>query len=210
MRDPIQGGMGAYSPAPIVTNDIYERIIDEVIKPTLKGMRREGNYYSGFLYAGLMISDDGTPNVIEFNCRFGDPETQPVLLRLKSDLVVHCLAAVEGSLNTEIADWESKHSLGVVMASGGYPGSYKNGNSIKGLLKIDDTLDHKIFHSGTKIIDGQVVTNGGRVLCVTALGNNLIQAKKRAYDVVSKIHWNNVQYRTDIGWRAMKNIKSAK
>jgi phosphoribosylamine--glycine ligase len=207
---PNTGGMGAYSPAPIVTNDIYERIIDEVIKPTLKGMRREGNYYSGFLYAGLMISDDGTPNVIEFNCRFGDPETQPVLLRLKSDLVAHCLAAVEGSLNEEIADWESKHSLGVVMASGGYPGSYKNGNSIKGLLNIDDTLDHKIFHSGTKIIDGQVVTDGGRVLCVTALGNNLSQAKTRAYDVVSKIHWNDVQYRTDIGWRAMKNIKSAK
>ena len=207
---PNTGGMGAHSPAPIVTNVIYERIIDEVIKPTLKGMRREGNYYSGFLYAGLMISDDGTPNVIEFNCRFGDPETQPVLLRLKSDLVAHCLAAVEGSLNEEIADWESKHSLGVVMASGGYPGSYKNGNSIKGLLNIDDTLDHKIFHSGTKIIDGQVVTDGGRVLCVTALGNNLSQAKTRAYDVVSKIHWNNVQYRTDIGWRAMKNIKSAK
>ena len=199
-----------YSPATIVTNDIYERIIDEVIKPTLKGMRREGNYYSGFLYAGLMISDDGTPNVIEFNCRFGDPETQPVLLRLKSDLVAHCLAAVEGSLNEEIADWESKHSLGVVMASGGYPGSYKNGNSIKGLSNLDDTLDHKIFHSGTKIIDGQVVTDGGRVLCVTALGDNLSQAKTRAYDVVSKIHWNNVQYRTDIGWRAMKNIKSAK
>ena len=207
-KGPNTGGMGAYSPAPVVTEHVYQRIINEVIKPTLKGMKDEGNYYTGFLYAGLMITADGTPKVIEYNCRFGDPETQPVLLRLKSDLVSHCMAALNNSLNREKVEWETRKSLGVVMASGGYPGNYSNNHPILGLEDISSNYGHKVFHGGTKFADNRLVTNGGRVLCVTALGDSLEDAKTSAYELVSKISWENVQYRTDIGWRAIeKNRK---
>ncbi|SFH90595.1 phosphoribosylamine--glycine ligase [Modicisalibacter xianhensis] len=200
---PNTGGMGAYSPAPVVTDAVYQRILDEVIQPTVRGMAEEGHPYTGFLYAGLMIGPDGAPKVIEYNCRFGDPETQPILLRLKSDLVKLCLAGVEGSLDRESGEWDSRAAVGVVMAAGGYPGSYRKGDVIEG-LDAAEAAGCKVFHAGTSEDDqGRVVTSGGRVLCVTALGERVSSARNRAYDGVASIRWEDALYRRDIAYRAI-------
>ncbi|MET0046427.1 MAG: phosphoribosylamine--glycine ligase [Sedimenticola sp.] len=196
------GGMGAYSPAPVVSEEIYQRIMDEVIMPTVNGMAAEGLPYTGFLYAGLMIMADGTPKVIEYNCRFGDPETQPIMLRMQSDMVAHCLAALDGRLDTEQAAWDERPSLGVVLAAGGYPGSYNKGDIITG-LPSEETPGLKVFHAGTAEKNGEVVTSGGRVLCATALGATVSEAQNNAYLLTEQIQWNGVYYRTDIGYRAI-------
>jgi phosphoribosylamine--glycine ligase len=196
------GGMGAYSPAPVVTPEIYDRIMAEVIEPTVRGMSQEGNPYLGFLYAGLMIRSDGTPLVLEYNCRFGDPETQPILIRLKSDFIELCLSALDGRLDSVTAKWDERASLGVVMAAGGYPESYNKGDVITGLSDTG-TDELKVFHAGTGLKDGRVVTNGGRVLCVTALGRTVTEAQARAYERAKGIQWKDVYYRTDIGYRAV-------
>jgi phosphoribosylamine--glycine ligase len=202
---PNTGGMGAYSPAPVVDDKIYKRIMDEVIYPTVNGMAAEGNDYSGFLYAGLMIMADGTPKVIEFNCRFGDPETQPILLRLQSDLVSHCLAALTGDLDKQVAHWDPRPAVGVVLAAGGYPGAYKGGDVITGLRSASaDAQDQKVFHAGTAQQEGNVVTSGGRVLCATAMGSSVADAQKKAYALASEIHWNDLYLRNDIAWRAIE------
>ncbi|GAB6043246.1 phosphoribosylamine--glycine ligase [Endothiovibrio diazotrophicus] len=204
---PNTGGMGAYSPAPVVTPPVHERIMREVIEPTVRGMAAEGNPYVGFLYAGLMIAADGAPKVIEYNCRFGDPETQPIMLRLKSDLAALCDAALDGTLNEATAEWDERASLGVVLAAGGYPGSYRKGDVIEGLEGADD--EHaRIFHAGTAEKDGQVVTAGGRVLCATALGATVSEARARAYELARKIHWEGMFYRPDIGYRAVARERS--
>ena len=200
---PNTGGMGAYSPAPVVDDVIYQRIMDEVIYPTVNGMAAEGNDYTGFLYAGLMIMADGTPKVIEYNCRFGDPETQPILLRLQSDLVSHCMAALEGTLDQQIAQWDPRPAIGVVLAAGGYPGSYRGGDVISGLSHITESKDQKVFHAGTAMVDGNVVTSGGRVLCATAMGDTVSAAQVSAYEVAANIKWDDVYLRNDIGWRAI-------
>jgi len=200
---PNTGGMGAYSPAPVVTDSTYERILEEVIYPTIKGMAKDGMPYTGFLYAGLMITSDGTPKVIEFNCRFGDPETQPIMLRMRSDLVAHCLAALKGELDAETVSWDEKAALGVVLAAGGYPSSYETGDIIEGLSDIKQTPSLKIFHAGTAIQDDNIVTAGGRVLCATALGSNITEAQKLAYELVQQICWEGITFRTDIGYRAV-------
>ena len=199
---PNTGGMGAYSPAPVVTPAVHQRVMDEVILPTVRGMAAEGLPYTGFLYAGLMIMRDGTPKVIEYNCRFGDPETQPILLRLRSDLVAHCLAALNGRLDAEHADWDPRAALGVVLAAGGYPGDYRKGDPIGGLEGLD-SADAKVFHAGTAERDGRVVTNGGRVLCATALGASVGEAQQRAYALVDRIGWDGMIFRRDIGYRAV-------
>lgn len=199
---PNTGGMGAYSPAPVVTSDIYQRIMDQVIRPTVDGMASEGNDYTGFLYAGLMIMPDGTPKVIEYNCRFGDPETQPIMLRMKSDLVSHCLAALSGELDKEQAEWDPRCSVGVVLAAGGYPGGYAKGSIISGLPE-HETTGKKVFHAGTSLKDNQVVTSGGRVLCATALGETVTEAQQQAYQLLKQINWQDVYYRNDIAWRAI-------
>jgi phosphoribosylamine--glycine ligase len=199
---PNTGGMGAYSPAPVVTPAVHRRVMDEVILPTVGGMAGEGLPYTGFLYAGLMIMPDGTPKVIEYNCRFGDPETQPILLRLRSDLVAHCLAALDGRLDAEHADWDPRAALGVVLAAGGYPGDYRKGDPIGGLDGLD-SADTKVFHAGTTERDGRVVTNGGRVLCATALGVNVGDAQRRAYGLVDRIRCGGMICRRDIGYRAV-------
>ena len=196
------GGMGAYSPAPVVTPEINQRIMDEVITPTVEGMASEGLPYTGFLYAGLMIMADGTPKVIEYNCRFGDPETQPIMLRMQSDLVAHCLAAVDGRLDGEKTSWDERASLGVVLAAGGYPGSYNSGDVISGLPATEEN-GRKVFHAGTAEKAGDIVTAGGRVLCATALGANVTEAQKNAYELASQINWDNCYMRTDIGYRAV-------
>lgn len=200
---PNTGGMGAYSPAPVLSSEINDRVMNEVIQPTIRGMAAEGHPYTGFLYAGLMIEADGTPKVLEFNCRLGDPETQPILLRLKSSLVDLCLAALEKQLDDVQIEWDERPALGVVMAAGGYPGTYSKGDTISGLPEKEQE-GVKVFHAGTAFHNGQVVTNGGRVLCVTALGSNVGQAQKIAYNLVNQIKWNNVYYRTDIGYRAVE------
>ncbi|MGO2236502.1 phosphoribosylamine--glycine ligase [Marinomonas sp.] len=201
-KGPNTGGMGAYSPAPVVTPEIHDRIMNEVIMPTVKGMNAEGNRYRGFLYAGVMIAPDGTPKTLEYNCRFGDPETQPIMMRLRSDLAQMCLAAVNGKLDTVEADWDPRASLGVVLAAGGYPADYAKGDVISGL---DTNLPEgqKVFQAGTALKDGQVVTNGGRVLCAVALGNTVAEAQAAAYDVVNTLSWDKVYFRTDIGHRAI-------
>ena len=199
---PNTGGMGAYSPAPIVTPALAERVMREVIDPTVRGMADQGTPYTGFLYAGLMIAPDGTPNVLEFNCRFGDPETQPVLMRLQTDLVELIEAALDRKLDSTAARWDTRAALGVVLAAGGYPGTYRKGDVIDG-LPTGDAPDVKVFHAGTASRDGQVVTNGGRVLCVTALGATVSAAQARAYEVVERIHWKDAHYRRDIGYRAI-------
>ena len=202
---PNTGGMGAYSPAPVVNDKIYQRIMDEVIYPTVNGMAAEGNDYTGFLYAGLMIMADGTPKVIEFNCRFGDPETQPILLRLQSDLVTHCLAALTGALDQQQAQWDPRPAVGVVLAAGGYPGTYKGGDVINGLRSAAAVNQHmKVFHAGTAQQDGEVVTSGGRVLCATAMGSSVADAQQRAYKLASEIHWKDIYFRDDIAWRAIE------
>jgi phosphoribosylamine--glycine ligase len=203
---PNTGGMGAYSPAPVVTTEIHRRAMEEVILPTVRGMADEGNAFTGFLYAGLMITADGTPKVLEYNVRFGDPETQPVMLRLRSDLVALCLAALDGRLADMQADWDPRASLGVVLAAGGYPDSYRKGDVIEGLPQADDT-DCKVFHAGTRDEGGAVVTSGGRVLCVCALGDTISRAQQQAYSCVAKIHWPDMYYRTDIGYRAIAREK---
>ena len=204
---PNTGGMGAYSPAPVVTPEIHDRIIEQVIRPTIDGMSAEGSPYTGFLYAGLMIDAEGTPKVIEFNCRFGDPEAQPIMMRMQSDLVAHCLAALEGKLDEEHTEWDNRAAVGVVLAAGGYPGSYESGDVIQGLDNLSDEADTKIFHAGTAIQDEQIVTSGGRVLCVTALGDSVTQAQHKAYALIEKISWNNMQYRKDIAHRAISREK---
>ncbi len=200
---PNTGGMGAYSPAPVVTPEMHERIMEEVIRPTILGMSSDGNPFTGFLYAGLMIDAQGTPRVLEFNVRFGDPETQPIMLRMKSDLMAHCLAALEGRLDEETAEWDDRAALGVVLAAGGYPGDYHTGDVIHGLSEKEPE-GTKIFHAGTAERDGEVVTAGGRVLCVTALGRNVTEAQKRAYELAERIHWEGMYYRRDIGYRAVE------
>ena len=201
-QGPNTGGMGAYSPAPVVSPEIHERILREVMEPTVSGLAAEGMPYLGFLYAGLMIAADGTPKVLEFNCRFGDPETQPILMRLKSDLVELCLAATDGRLGQVEAEWDERPALGVVMAAGGYPDDYTKGEVIQG-LDVAEPPGCKVFHAGTTLRDGQVVTNGGRVLCVTALGGTVTEAQSRAYARASGIQWRGAFYRRDIGHRAL-------
>jgi phosphoribosylamine--glycine ligase len=201
-RGPNTGGMGAYSPAPIVTPAVHDRIMREVIGPTLRGLRQDGNPYTGFLYAGLMIAEDGTPNVIEFNCRLGDPETQPILMRLQSDLIDSCEAALAGRLDKIQARWDARSALGVVMAAGGYPENYRKGDPISG-LDAAAKLPGKVFHAGTRREGSQVLTAGGRVLCAVGLGQSVGAAQAQAYDLVHAIHWNLVQYRRDIGFRAI-------
>jgi len=200
-QGPNTGGMGAYSPAPVVTPQLHARVVREIIQPVLKGMAEEGHRYSGFLYAGLMIDGAGNPRVLEFNCRLGDPETQPILLRLKSDLFDLIEGAVEGRLDRLNADWDRRPALGVVIAAGGYPESPKKADPITGLPAPDKDL--RVFHSGTAVKDGATVTNGGRVLCVTALGQTIKLAQRRAYEAVSGIHFDGMQYRSDIGFRAV-------
>jgi phosphoribosylamine--glycine ligase len=204
-RGPNTGGMGAYSPAPVVTDEIYERALREVILPTVAGMASEGHAYTGFLYAGLMIAPDGTPKVLEYNCRFGDPETQPIMLRLRSDLTALCEAALDGRLDEVTTDWDPRPSLGVVMAAGGYPASYAKGAVISGLP--DETTDSKVFHAGTAEHNGDVVTSGGRVLCACALGDTVAAAQAAAYALVEQINWDQAYYRRDIGYRAVAREK---
>ena len=199
---PNTGGMGAYSPAPVVTADVEARIMNEVIRPTLEGMKADGNPYLGFLYAGLMIMADGSPKVIEFNCRMGDPETQPIMARMKSDLVDICLSTLEGDLAERDAVWDTRASLGVVLAAGGYPGSYAKGKVISGLEGADSNTQ-KVFHAGTTTDGGDVVTSGGRVLCVVGLGDSVAQAAQDAYSAVDKIDWEDMVFRRDIGHRAI-------
>jgi len=199
---PNTGGMGAYSPAPVVTPEIEQRILDLVIHPTLAGLREDGINYTGFLYAGLMISPDGTPRVIEFNCRMGDPETQPIMARLQSDLVSLCEAALNGKLADASALWDPRAALGVVMAAGGYPAGYDKGRPITG-LDAQETSDALVFHAGTAMKDETVVTSGGRVLCVVGLGDSVADARDVAYDRVRNIHWEDVYFRNDIGHRAI-------
>jgi phosphoribosylamine--glycine ligase len=199
---PNTGGMGAYSPAPVVTPEIEERIMNEVIRPTLEGMKADGNPYLGFLYAGLMIMADGSPKVIEFNCRMGDPETQPIMARLKSDLVDICQSTLDGDLAERDAAWDTRAALGVVLAAGGYPGSYAKGKVISGLDGADSDTQ-KVFHAGTASDGDNVVTNGGRVLCVVGLGDTVAQAAQDAYAAVDKIDWEAMYFRHDIGHRAI-------
>ncbi|RMG49562.1 MAG: phosphoribosylamine--glycine ligase [Gammaproteobacteria bacterium] len=206
-KGPNTGGMGAYSPAPVITPEIEQRIIREVIEPTVIGMAHEGMPYTGFLYAGLMIGEDGTPRVLEYNCRFGDPETQPIMLRLQSDLVQLVEAALAGRLDETVAQWDPRAALGVVLAAEGYPGSYRKGDVITGLDADDNGKTTKIFHAGTCEQDGQIVTCGGRVLCATALGDTVTEAQKRAYDLADKISWDGAFMRRDIGWRAVAREK---
>ncbi|EGQ9837026.1 phosphoribosylamine--glycine ligase [Vibrio cholerae] len=199
---PNTGGMGAYSPAPVVTQDVHDRVMREVIYPTVRGMAAEGNTYTGFLYAGLMIDSTGAPKVIEYNCRFGDPETQPIMMRLQSDLVELCQVAIAGKLDQVESKWDPRASIGVVLAAGGYPGDYAKGEVISG-LPTQESAGQKVFHAGTETQGDQVVTNGGRVLCATALGNTVLEAQQRAYQLADQIHWNGMFCRRDIGYRAI-------
>jgi len=206
-KGPNTGGMGAYSPAPVVNEAVYQKIMDEVILPTVEGMAADGNDYVGFLYAGLMISASGAVSVIEFNCRFGDPEAQPVMMRLQSDLVKHCLAALDHSLDQQRASWDTRYAVGVVLAAGGYPLSYDKDQPING-LDGPKGEHQKIFHAGTKLSNAdsgqvRVVTSGGRVLCATALGHTVSTAQAAAYELVHQISWNKVYFRTDIAYRAV-------
>lgn len=205
---PNTGGMGAYSPAPVVTSAVHQRVMDEIIYPTVRGMAAEGNRYTGFLYAGLMIDSTGAPKVIEFNCRFGDPETQPVLLRLQSSLILLVEAALAQALHKIEAQWDPRPSLGVVLAAGGYPGNYAKGMEIHGLQEAA-SLPGKVFHAGTRAQDHQVLTAGGRVLCATALGDSIAQAQQQAYALARCIHWDNSFYRKDIGYRAIAREQSS-
>jgi phosphoribosylamine--glycine ligase len=199
---PNTGGMGAYSPAPVVDESVHRRIMERVILPTVAGMAAEGNDYRGFLYAGLMIDAEGQPKVIEYNCRFGDPETQPIMMRLRSDLVALCDSALDGTLDSARADWDPRSSIGVVLAAGGYPGRYNKGVVIHGLDAVAGD-DPKVFHAGTRLDGDDVVTNGGRVLCVTALGDDIAAAQAACYAAVDRISWEGMTLRRDIGWRAI-------
>jgi phosphoribosylamine--glycine ligase len=201
-QGPNTGGMGAYSPAPVVTPALHDRIMAEVIEPTVKGMAADGRPYTGFLYAGLMIDTDGAPRVVEYNCRFGDPETQPILMRLQSDLIPLCEAALDGRLDTVEALWDKRAAVGVVLAAGGYPEAYRKGDVITGFDLVDSD-DCKVFQAGTASQDNQVVTAGGRVLCATALGNTVAEAQGKAYKMIDSISWQDMYYRTDIAYRAI-------
>lgn len=200
---PNTGGMGAYSPAPVVTDSVYQRIMKEVIEPTVKGLAAEGTPYTGFLYAGLMIDPEGAPRVIEYNCRFGDPETQPIMMRLKSDLVDLCLAALDKKLDSTTAEWDTRPALGVVLAANGYPGSYRKGDAISGLDKTSSS-NTKVFHAHTAQQGDRIVTSGGRVLCATALGDSVADAQANAYEAARAIYWDGVFCRKDIGYRAVE------
>jgi phosphoribosylamine--glycine ligase len=200
-QGPNTGGMGAYSPAPVVTAEVFEKTMHEVMRPTVKGMKKDGHVYTGFLYAGLMIDDKGQPKVIEFNCRFGDPETQPIMMRLKSSLVDLVQAGLDGNLPQE-AEWDERKTVGIVLASRGYPETSSNGDVISGL--DTEMTDAKVFHAGTKALEnGDIVTAGGRVLCVTALGNTIGEAQAKALELCEKVTFDGVQYRKDIGYRAI-------
>ena len=207
-RGPNTGGMGAYSPAPVLTPEMHRRVMDEIMIPTVTGMSAEGMAYRGFLYAGLMIDPHGKPRVLEYNCRFGDPETQPVLARMRSDLTELCLAAFDGSLNSIDVEWDPRAALGVVLASGGYPGSYDTGAPISG-LDTDFGDDALVFHAGTREDDGAIVTSGGRVLCVVGLGSTVASAAKVAYSSAARIDWKDVYYRRDIGYRAIRRERDS-
>ncbi len=200
-QGPNTGGMGAYSPAPIVDADMHTKILGTVIKPVVEGFAKQGAPYRGFLYAGLMISADSTPYVLEFNCRFGDPETQPILMRMQSDFAELCIAGVNQTLDKHTIEWDSRVALGVVLAAGGYPENYAKGEIIRGLP--DDSATQKVFHAGTKLDNGNVLTNGGRVLCATALGKNIAEAQKHAYELAKQISWPSMFFRKDIGYRAL-------
>ena len=202
-KGPNTGGMGAYSPAPVVTAQIHQRVMDEIIVPTVEGMAAEGHPYKGFLYAGLMIMPDGTPKVIEYNCRFGDPETQPIMMRLQSDLVELCLSACEQKLDEQSVEFDEQAAVGVVLAAGGYPGNYNKGDVITGLQDAA-AVEGKVFHAGTSLKQGDIVTSGGRVLCATALGANVTEAQQNAYALVQHIGWQDMYYRTDIAHRAIE------
>jgi phosphoribosylamine--glycine ligase len=206
-QGPNTGGMGAYSPAPVVTPEIHRRIMREVMEPTVRGLTADGTPYVGFLYAGVMIAADGSPNVLEFNCRFGDPETQPIMMRLESDLVALCEAALEGRLHEVDAKWDPRAALGIVLAAGGYPDTFHKGDPING-LDAAAQLPGKVFHGGTRLSDGKVVTNGGRVLCAVGLGESVSAAQTAAYALADKIKWSGVQYRRDIGYRAIEREKA--
>jgi len=200
---PNTGGMGAYSPAPVVSPEIEERVMQDIIQPTVRGMVAEGARFRGFLYAGLMIDPQGNSKVLEYNCRFGDPETQPIMMRLKSDLVALCLAACDGKLDEQQADWDSRSSLGVVLAATGYPDTYAKGEKINNIPRESDS--HKIFHAGTAIdLQGNIVSNGGRVLCAVALGDSIAEAQSNAYALVKTIDWDGAYYRSDIGFKAIQ------
>jgi phosphoribosylamine---glycine ligase len=201
-RGPNTGGMGAYSPAPVVTPAMHTRIMREVIEPTIRGLAAEGMPYTGFLYAGLMIAPDGTPNVLEYNCRFGDPETQPILMRLKSDISALCEAALAGRLDGASIEWDERAALGVVMAAAGYPDKVRTGDAISGLAEAA-LLPGKVFHAGTRAESGRVLTNGGRVLCAVGLGASVAGAQQAAYALTDRINWPGAQYRHDIGYRAL-------
>ncbi|HET7649651.1 MAG TPA: phosphoribosylamine--glycine ligase [Gammaproteobacteria bacterium] len=205
---PNTGGMGAYSPAPVVTPEVHERIMRDIIIPTVRGMAAEASPYTGFLYAGLMIAPDGSPRVIEFNCRSGDPETQPIMMRLESDLVDLCEGALDGQLQHVKAEWDRRVALGVVLAAGGYPGEYQKGDAIVGLPPFPNNYV-KVFHAGTTEHEGQIVTSGGRVLCVTALGETIADARQRAYHIADGIRWPGRFFRRDIGHRALNRETSS-
>ncbi len=201
-RGPNTGGMGAYSPAPVVTPAIHGRIMLEVIEPAIRGLAAEGMAYTGFLYAGIMVAPDGTPNVLEFNCRFGDPETQPILMRLQSDLTLLCEAALDGRLDAVQATWDARAALGVVMAAEGYPDAPHTGDAISGLDRAA-TLPGKVFHAGTRLSGDEVVVSGGRALCATGMGATIAEAQRAAYAMVDAVHWPGATYRRDIGHRAI-------
>ncbi len=203
---PNTGGMGAYSPAPVVTDTLHQTIMNSVIMPTVKGMADEGMPYTGFLYAGVMIDSDGVPKVLEFNCRFGDPETQPIMMRLKSDLVEMCQAAIDKKLDSIETEWDPRAAVGVVLAAGGYPNEYRKGDVIQGLQQAAED-NHKVFHAGTSLKDNQVVTSGGRVLCAVGLGDSVSTAQQTAYALVKTINWHGMEYRTDIAYRAVNREK---
>lgn len=196
------GGMGAYSPAPVVTQEIHNRVMEQIIYPTVRGMAAENNVYKGFLYAGLMIDKNGQPKVIEFNCRFGDPETQPIMMRMKSDLVELCLKACEGKLNEVKSEWAEEAALGIVLAAEGYPGDYRKNDEIHG-IPAQPAQGEKVFLAGVAEKDGKLVTNSGRVLCVTALGNTVFDAQQKALKLAEQVTWTGRFYRRDIGYRAV-------
>lgn len=198
---PNTGGMGAYSPAPVVSEQMHQRILRDIIQPTLDGMMKDGIPYTGFLYAGVMIDSQGVPKVLEYNCRFGDPETQPIMMRLNSDLIELCNAALDNKLEHIKVDWDPRTAVGVVLAAGGYPFDYQKGDVISGIPEAN--AESKVFHAGSKMQGKQLVTNGGRVLCACALGDSVQQAQQKAYQTVAAIHWDNVYFRTDIGHRAI-------
>lgn len=207
-RGPNTGGMGAYSPAPVVTPAVHERVMQEIMLPTVRGLAADGIHYRGFLYAGLMIDDAGQPQVIEFNCRLGDPETQPILFRLRSDLLDLCLQCFDGTLGTKPIDWDPRATVGVVMASRGYPDAYDKGQSISGLERVTGA-DAKIFHAGTRLEGRTAVTDGGRVLCAVGLGDSVRKARETAYAAVSKVSWDGAFWRTDIGYRAVQREEAS-